>query len=95
MPAKTCTESCSNVCSRIIYLKARLSMSTIRGLIGVLVTSTMLAVANNASAACPESLDHHLRPLTGKQPVHLCEVMRGKVVLVVNTRGILLLQRRE
>jgi glutathione peroxidase len=38
-----------------------------------------------ASAACPESLDHYKRPLTGQAPVHLCEVMQGKVILVVNT----------
>ncbi|MGB5260773.1 MAG: glutathione peroxidase [Gammaproteobacteria bacterium] len=36
-------------------------------------------------AACPESLDHYKRPLTGQEPVHLCEAMQGKVVLVVNT----------
>ena len=41
--------------------------------------------ANATADACPESLDFHKRPLTGQQPVHLCEVMQDKVVLVVNT----------
>jgi glutathione peroxidase len=44
------------------------------------------AIATSASAAdCPEALDYHLRPLAKGDPVHLCEMMRGKVVLVVNT----------
>jgi len=47
---------------------------------------TLLPGSLPASAAeCPESLDHYKRPLTGQQPVHLCDVMQGKVVLVVNT----------
>ncbi len=41
--------------------------------------------AGVAAAACPESLDHFKRPLAGHEPVHLCDVMQGKVVLVVNT----------
>lgn len=41
--------------------------------------------ASVPAATCPESLDHYKRPLTGQQPVHLCDVMLGKVVLVVNT----------
>jgi glutathione peroxidase len=36
-------------------------------------------------AGCPSSLDHYKRPLTAQQPVHLCDVMQDKVVLVVNT----------
>ena len=39
----------------------------------------------SALAACPEALDYHNRPLAEEQPVHLCDIMRGKVVLVVNT----------
>lgn len=35
--------------------------------------------------ACPEALDYHKRPLASAEPVHLCETMRDKVVLVVNT----------
>lgn len=34
---------------------------------------------------CPASLDFEKRPLTGETPVSLCDVMQGKVVLVVNT----------
>ena len=45
----------------------------------------LLSAANGAHSACPPALDYHKRPLTEEQPVHLCEVMRGKVVLVVNT----------
>ena len=41
--------------------------------------------ATGANSACPPLLDHYKRPLGGEQPVHLCDVMRGKVVLVVNT----------
>jgi glutathione peroxidase len=45
----------------------------------------MLIASGAAQAACPEALDYHKRPLTEQQPVHLCEVLGGKVVLVVNT----------
>jgi len=45
----------------------------------------LLSAANGAHSACPPALDYHKRPLTEEQPVRLCEVMRGKVVLVVNT----------
>ncbi len=41
--------------------------------------------AGVAAAACPDSLNHFKRPLSGQDPVHLCDVMHGKVVLVVNT----------
>ncbi|MDX1698737.1 MAG: glutathione peroxidase [Thiohalobacterales bacterium] len=34
---------------------------------------------------CPASLDFEKRPLGEDTPVNLCEVMQGKVVLVVNT----------
>jgi glutathione peroxidase len=36
-------------------------------------------------AGCPEALDYYKRPLASGMPVHLCEVLGGKVVLVVNT----------
>lgn len=39
----------------------------------------------SAGNACPESLNFEKRPLTGQAPVRLCDVMQGKVVLVVNT----------
>lgn len=41
--------------------------------------------ATSAYPECPPALDYHKRPLTEEQPVHLCNVLRGKVVLVVNT----------
>ena len=60
-------------------------MSIFRGLKNVMVFSLLLSIANNAYSACPESLNFHKRPLGEKQSVHLCDVLRGKVVLVVNT----------
>ena len=36
-------------------------------------------------AGCADALDYHKRPLAGEKPVHLCEVLGGKVLLVVNT----------
>jgi glutathione peroxidase len=36
-------------------------------------------------AVCPESLDFHMRTLAGNESVHLCDLLGGKVVLVVNT----------
>ena len=41
--------------------------------------------ASVRAADCPQALDYHKRPLAQSQPVHLCELMRNKVVLVVNT----------
>ena len=38
-----------------------------------------------ATRGCAAALDYHKRPLAGEEPVHLCEVLGGKVVLVVNT----------
>ena len=60
-------------------------MSRKTTLMGVLVTwlSSVCVYAN--ASGCPEALDYHKRPLAKEQPVHLCEMMRGKVVLVVNT----------
>lgn len=60
-------------------------MYIVSGLSKVLVCSLLLSAANNAYTACAESLDFHMRPLNGEQSVHLCDVMNGKVVLVVNT----------
>jgi glutathione peroxidase len=45
----------------------------------------LMIAATRVYPACPPALDHHKRPLAGEQPVHLCDVLRGKVVLVVNT----------
>jgi glutathione peroxidase len=36
-------------------------------------------------ASCPGSLDFHRRALADEASVHLCDVLGGKVVLVVNT----------
>lgn len=43
------------------------------------------ATATSGAADCPVALDFHKRPLTENTPLHLCEVFRGQVVLVVNT----------
>ena len=53
----------------------------------VLLGATLLwgASPGAAMASCPPTLDHYKRPLTAQQPVHLCEIMQDKVVLVVNT----------
>ena len=60
-------------------------MSILIGFRNMLVFSLLFIVASNAYPACPESLDFHKRPLGDEQPLHLCDVMHGKVVLVVNT----------
>lgn len=49
------------------------------------VFTVLLLTATAAYPACPESLDFHKRTLAEEQPVYLCDVMQGKVVLVVNT----------
>jgi len=46
-----------------------------------LVTAPVYA----GDVGCADALDYHMRPLAGEEPVHLCEVLGGKVVLVVNT----------
>jgi len=68
-----------------LLMKGRVRVSISIGFRNILVFSLLLIVANNAYPACPESLDFHKRPLGDEQPVHLCDVMSGKVVLVVNT----------
>ena len=60
-------------------------MSIVKGSGHTLMFSVLLIVASNAYAGCPESLNFHKRPLNEVQPVHLCDVMSGNVVLVVNT----------
>ena len=50
-----------------------------------LAAAAMLATMTTARATCPTALDFHKRPLAEATPVHLCELMAGKVVLVVNT----------
>jgi len=34
---------------------------------------------------CPAALDFHKRPQSEDAPVHLCEVLCGQVILIVNT----------
>ncbi|WP_207061044.1 glutathione peroxidase [Motiliproteus sp. SC1-56] len=55
-------------------------MAMITGL-GLLLSQGALAESSN----CPPLLDHSFRPLAGDASQRLCEVHRGKVVLVVNT----------
>jgi glutathione peroxidase len=43
------------------------------------------ATSHAAETGCAESLDFHMRLLAGNEPVRLCDVLGGKVVLVVNT----------
>jgi glutathione peroxidase len=45
----------------------------------------MLFAGVAQAASCPQSLDFELRPLTGSEPVRLCEEHQGQVLLVVNT----------
>lgn len=50
------------------------------------VSATVLTIVSSPGfSACPDSLDYHYRPLAEERVVHLCDVMHGKVVLVVNT----------
>ncbi|MCG6887843.1 MAG: glutathione peroxidase [Proteobacteria bacterium] len=60
-------------------------MRVSKGLRNSLAFVLPLIAANTAYSACPAALDHHIRPLTEETSVHLCDVMSGKVVLVVNT----------
>lgn len=60
-------------------------MSILKGWSYTLVFGVLLTVAGNAYADCPKSLNFHKRLLNADQTVHLCDVMSGNVVLVVNT----------
>lgn len=55
------------------------------GLVKSVAVFVALIAATSAYPACPPALDYYRRPLAGEQPVHLCDMLRGKVVLVVNT----------
>lgn len=50
-----------------------------------LMSAVVLAVAAPFALACSPLLDVSMRPLAGKEPVHLCEKYDGKVLLIVNT----------
>lgn len=56
-------------------------VSFMTGLVTFLLGLSLLAKASE----CPPLLDYYKRPLAEKDAVHLCEVMHGSVVLVVNT----------
>jgi glutathione peroxidase len=50
------------------------------------LSAGLLFVAMHAATAqCPPALDFYKRPLAAQEPVHLCDLMGGQVVLVVNT----------
>ncbi len=51
----------------------------------LLVFAAVLSTGHAAAADCPASLNFKLRPLTGSEPVRLCDQYAGRVVLVVNT----------
>ena len=53
-------------------------------MLGKLILGLSLALPCAAQAVCPAVLDENYRPLTGKEPVHLCERFGGQVLLVVN-----------
>ena len=55
------------------------------GLRNNLAFALLMIATNTAHAACPATLGDYKRPLTAETPVHRCDVLRGKVVLVVNT----------
>lgn len=57
-------------------------MSIVRALVFSLA---VLATGATHASSCPQSLDFELRPLTGSQPVRLCDEYQGQVLLVVNT----------
>jgi glutathione peroxidase len=54
--------------------------STVRLLLLIALIAPLLA-----HAKCSELLDREFRPLAKKDPVNLCSLAEGKVVLVVNT----------
>jgi len=51
----------------------------------LLIAGLNLPGLTSAQEICPAALDFHKQPLAGKEPVHLCDAFRGKVVLIVNT----------
>jgi glutathione peroxidase len=51
--------------------------------LALLLTALLTGAAQ--ADVCPASLDFEMRPLAGMEPVRLCEVHQGQVLLVVNT----------
>lgn len=50
-----------------------------------LMFAVVLMGSASLALACSPLLDVSMRPLAGKEPVHLCEKFDGKVLLIVNT----------
>jgi len=50
-----------------------------------LLSAAVLIVSAPVALACSPLLDVSMRPLAGKESVHLCEEFDGKVLLIVNT----------
>ena len=50
-----------------------------------LLSAAILMFSAPLALACSPLLDVSMRPLAGKEPVHLCEKFDGKVLLIVNT----------
>jgi glutathione peroxidase len=50
-----------------------------------LLSAVALITVAPLAFACSPLLDVSMRPLAGKEPVHLCEKFDGKVLLIVNT----------
>jgi glutathione peroxidase len=50
-----------------------------------LIALALLTAVGAADAACSALLDREIRPLAAKEPVNLCALFEGKVLLVVNT----------
>ena len=62
-----------------------LTMNSLKTMPVFLLCWLMTAPVHAGDAGCADAFDYHKRPLAGEEPVHLCEVLGGKVVLVVNT----------
>jgi glutathione peroxidase len=49
------------------------------------ILGVLAVAAARAEGGCAPALDFAKRPLAGSEPVRLCEVYRGQVVMIVNT----------
>ncbi len=54
-------------------------------LLMVLLIFSTCTFSVNAANQCSPALDFYKRSLAGKDPLHLCELFKDKVVLIVNT----------
>ena len=57
----------------------------IRALLVLMAVLCSSGVQATDGRSCPAALDFYTRPLLGEQEQHLCELWRGRVVLIVNT----------